>query len=146
MSRQLFTVGYEGNTIDSFIAHLQNNNIKYLVDVRQVPFSRKQGFSKTKLARTLNRAKIHYVHLVDLGAPKSLRENLKSTGDYSAFFKKMDRYLSGKKEAIEEAYHYVISSRCCLMCFEHLAAQCHRRIVARKIKARDEDGLQIKHI
>lgn len=146
MARQLFTVGYEGSTIDTFISNLLANNINCLVDVRHIPFSRKPGFSKDKLARRLSRAKIDYVHLADLGAPKSLREKLKSTGDYSVFFKKMDRYLDGKKDAIEEAYHYALHMRCCLMCFEHLAAQCHRKIVANKIKIRDGDGLQIKHI
>jgi len=146
MPRKLFTAGYEGSTIGDFISHLRKNNINCLVDVREVPFSRKPGFSKTKLAQRLSSARIHYLHLSELGAPKSLRENLKSTGDYSCFFKKMDRYLASKKDVIEEAYHYVMNSRCCLMCFEHLAARCHRTIVAEKIKARDGNGLQIKHI
>jgi uncharacterized protein (DUF488 family) len=146
MARQLFTVGYEGTTIDTFIVNLLSNSIECIIDVRALPFSRKPGFSKTQLAQRLNHARIRYVHLADLGTPKPIRENLKSTGDYSGFFKKMDRYLTGKKDAVEEAYHYVINSRCCLMCFEHLAAQCHRNIVATKIKDRDGNGLQIKHI
>lgn len=146
MPRQLFTVGYQGSTIDDFINCLHDNNINCLLDVRQVPFSRKPAFSKTRLAQRLARAKIHYVHLGDLGSPKSLREHLRSTGDYSAFFKEMDRYLAAKNDAIEEAYHHVVNSRCCLMCFEHLAAQCHRKIVAEKIRLRGGDGLQIRHI
>ena len=43
-------------------------------------------------------------------------------------------------------YHYVRKNTCCLMCFEHLAATCHRKIVARKIKELDGNGLQIKNI
>ena len=146
MAGQLFTVGYEGTTIDTFIANLLSNNIECILDVRALPFSRKPGFSKTQLAQRLNRAKIQYVHLADLGTPKPIRENLKSTRDYSTFFKKMDAYLSNRKQVIEVAYNYVMSSRCCLMCFERLAAQCHRNIVATKIKDRDGNGLQIKHI
>lgn len=146
MAGQLFTVGYEGATIDTFIANLLSNNIECILDVRALPFSRKPGFSKTQLAQRLNRAKIQYVHLADLGTPKPIRENLKSTRDYSTFFKEMDAYLANRKQVIEVAYNYVMSSRCCLMCFEHLAAQCHRNIVATKIKDRDGNGLQIKHI
>ena len=146
MVRQLFTAGYEGTTIDGFIDRLQANRINCVLDVRYFPFSRKPGFSKTKLARRLNQSKIKYVHLRELGTPKKFRENLKSTGNYSDFFKKMNKYLAGKKDAIEEAYHYVMHKRCCLMCFEQLSAQCHRKIVARKIKIRDGNGLQIKHI
>jgi len=146
MARQLFTVGYEGSTIDTFIANLLSNNIDCLLDVRALAFSRKPGFSKTELARRLNRSEIQYVHLADLGSPKPLRENLKSTRDYSTFFKTMESYLTSKKGAIEAAYKCVINHTCCLMCFERLAAECHRKIVAAKIKARDGNGLQIKHI
>jgi len=146
MSRQLFTVGYEGTTVDIFVANLLTNNIDCILDVRALPFSRKPGFSKTLLARRLKRARIQYVHLADLGTPKPIRENLKSTRDYSAFFKTMERYLATKKDAIEVAHRHVINNTCCLMCFERLAAECHRKIVARKIKARDGNGLQIKHI
>ena len=146
MSTQLFTTGYEGTTISGFIDRLQANRINCVIDVRFLPLSRKPGFSKTKLARRLGQSNIKYVHLGELGAPKKFREYLKSTGNYSDFFKKMNKYLNGKKNAIEEAYRYVMKKRCCLMCFEQLSAQCHRRIVARKIKIRDGNGLQIKHI
>ena len=146
MPRQLFTVGYEGTTIERFIARLRSNNINCIVDVREVPLSRKPGFSKTELARRLNRAHIQYVHLRELGSPKPLRENLKLTGDYSTFFKQMSQYLSGKKDAIETVYKYVINTTSCLMCFERLASECHRKVVAKKIRIRDGNGLQIKHI
>lgn len=146
MVKRLFTAGYEGTTIDEFIDRLQANRINCVLDVRFLPLSRKPGFSKTKLARRLGQSNIKYVHLVELGTPKTLREYLKSTGNYSDFFKKMNKYLAGKKDAIEEAYRYVIHKRCCLMCFEQLSDQCHRKIVARKIKIRDGNDLQIKHI
>jgi uncharacterized protein (DUF488 family) len=146
MTRQLFTAGYEGTTIDEFVDHLKACRINCVLDVRYFPFSRKPGFSKTKLSRRLTESKIKYIHLGDLGAPKKLREDLKSTGNYSDFFKKMDKYLSDKSDAIEEAYHHVMHKRCCLICFERLSDQCHRKIVARKIKIRDGNGLQVKHI
>ena len=146
MPRQLFTVGYEGTTIERFIARLRSNSINCIIDVREVPLSRKPGFSKTELARRLNRARIQYVHLRELGSPKPLREDLKLTGDYSTFFKQMSQYLAGKKDAIETVYKYVINTTSCLMCFERLAAECHRKIIAKKIRIRDGNSLQIKHI
>ena len=146
MSRQLLSVGYEGTTIDKFIANLLSNEIECVLDVRAVPLSRKSGFSKTALAEKLERAQIRYVHLRELGAPKPLREELKLTGDYSTFFKAMDRRLAGKPEAIESAYAHVTKQKCCLMCFEHLATQCHRSVVAKRIKIRDGNGLSIRHI
>ncbi|HUT30180.1 MAG TPA: DUF488 domain-containing protein [Sedimentisphaerales bacterium] len=146
MPRQLFTAGYQGSTIDTFIANLAANNIECVLDVRALAFSRKPGFSKSQLQRRLDIARIRYVHLADLGTPKRIRENLKSTGDYGAFFERMERYLTSKKDAIEAAYSHVVSHTCCLMCFERLATECHRKIVAHRIKARDGNGLQIRHI
>jgi len=73
MGRQLFTAGYEGATINSFISNLLVNNIEYVLDVRALPLSRKPGFSKSTLAQRLNCEKIQYIHLVELGAPKPLR-------------------------------------------------------------------------
>jgi uncharacterized protein (DUF488 family) len=146
MPRQLFTTGYEGRTLATFITDLRANNIDCILDVRALAFSRKPGFSKTQLARSLKRAKIQYVHLPALGTPKHIRENLKSTGDYATFFKTMERRLANNKEAIEAAYRLAINHTCCLMCFERLADHCHRKIVAGTIKARDGNGLRIKHI
>lgn len=74
MPRQLFTVGYEGTTLDAFIANLLANNINCILDVRAIAFSRKPGFSKAQLARRLDLAKIKYIHLTELGTPKPIRE------------------------------------------------------------------------
>ncbi|UCC23540.1 MAG: DUF488 domain-containing protein [Planctomycetota bacterium] len=146
MPRNLFTVGYEGTNINGFIANLLTNSVDCVLDVRQLPLSRKPGFSKNELAQRLNRAKIQYVHLADLGTPKPIRQKLKSTRDYSTFFKKMDAYLAARKDAIETAYKYAMNNICCLMCFEHLAAKCHRKLIAKKIKQRNGNGLQIIHL
>ena len=77
MVKQLFTVGYEGASIETFIANLRANKVKCVLDVREAPLSRKRGFSKTQLGRALNDADIRYIHLRELGTPKSVRDELK---------------------------------------------------------------------
>jgi uncharacterized protein (DUF488 family) len=146
MQRELFTIGYEGIDIDSFVTHLKANAIDCLIDVREIPLSRKRGFSKTSLSERLNQENISYVHFRELGSPKTVREKLKANHDYITFFKKVDEYLTNKVEIIENAYNYVRKNTCCLMCFEHLAATCHRKVVARKIKELSDKNLQIKNI
>lgn len=146
MAKELFTIGYEGMALDAFVARLKNFAIDCLIDVREIPISRKCGFSKSGLVQRLSRENIHYVHFRELGSPKPIRQKLKINRDYSTFFKKMDKYLTNKKDALEKVYSYVIDNTCCLMCFEHLAEQCHRKIVATKIKEWDSNGLQIKDI
>ncbi len=46
----LFTVGYEGSKPSDLFASLQDNGVTLLIDVRDVPISRKPGFSKTSLS------------------------------------------------------------------------------------------------
>lgn len=45
----LFTLGYEGLVLDAFIARLQAAQVKTVVDVRELPLSRKKGFSKISI-------------------------------------------------------------------------------------------------
>ena len=43
----LFTIGYEGISLEEYLVRLLKNNVKVLVDVRNNPMSMKYGFSKT---------------------------------------------------------------------------------------------------
>ena len=45
----LYTIGYEGLSLPRFITILQNYHIHTLVDVRELPLSRKPGFSNGKI-------------------------------------------------------------------------------------------------
>jgi len=146
MSLRLFTIGYEGVDLTSFLKCLEKNAVECLIDVREIAFSRKRGFSKTPLSHALEAVGIHYVHLKELGSPTSVREELKSSGDYAKFFDTMEKYLAGRQEEIERAYSYIGRMTCCLMCYERLAAMCHRKVVVKKIKQRDGNGLEVTHL
>ncbi len=146
MANQLYTIGYEGRGLDDLIAALKDKGIECLVDVREIPLSRKRGFSKSALAERLGRERISYAHFKQLGSPKPVREQLKATKDYAGFFSRMDKYLSAQTDAMELAYQHVSSTTCCLMCFERLAAQCHRTTVAQKLKERNGNDLKVTHI
>lgn len=49
ISMRIFTIGYEGATVEEFLAALQNAAVERLIDVRALPLSRRPGFSKTPL-------------------------------------------------------------------------------------------------
>lgn len=146
MSRRLFTTGYEGADIETFIARLKGHAVNCVLDVREIPLSRKRGFSKTALRTRLDEDGISYIHLKALGSPKPVRDKLKNDHDYKSFFASMEEHLFDSIDAIETAYDYVTKKTCCLLCFEQLAAKCHRKVVARKIKDRDGNGLKITNI
>ena len=47
----VFTIGYEGLDIGAFMSLLAEHGIETVVDIRELPLSRKPGFSKKALAR-----------------------------------------------------------------------------------------------
>ena len=81
----LFTIGYEGRTADDLPASVAASGVTTVIDVRDLPLSRKRGFSKTALASLLAQSGVHYVHERGLGNPKPLRDHVKSGGDWGWF-------------------------------------------------------------
>lgn len=143
----VFTIGYEEQTIDEFLGKLKKNKIAVLIDVREIPYSRKRDFSKSKISEHLQSAGIKYIHVQKLGSPKPLREKLHKDKDYEAFFEGYRTYLETLSEEVEDLYEDVITQDVsCFMCMERDPFQCHRMVVAKKIKEIDGNGLLIKHI
>lgn len=131
MKRTISTIGYEGATIERFIAALRHASVDLLIDVRDVPLSRKKGFSKNQLSEILYSCGIEYVHLRGLGDPKEGREAARA-GNYTLFEVIFGRHMRSDMAArdLETASSLVRDHRACLMCFEADYEKCHRSIVA----------------
>lgn len=143
----LFTIGYEERDIKTFADELIRHRISLLIDIREIPLSRKQGFSKNRLKEYLEGLNIRYVHIKELGTPRKLRQKLYKDTNYNFFFKKYSEYLKSKVETVRNLYwDAVVHEVSCLMCMEQEAAYCHRKIVAETIKEIDGNGLIIKHL
>ena len=142
----IFTIGYEGLSLQQFIARLKKFNVRYLVDVRENPLSRKKGFSKTSLKSILEAEDIQYAHFRALGSPFRLRYRLRQDGDYDSFFSAYSEHLLNNQEALVELYSYVINGTTCIMCFEKNPEKCHRSMVALKILKHYGNGLKIIHL
>jgi len=146
MAKTLYTIGYEGRTLDELIGLLRHHTVDCVIDVREIALSRKPGFSKSGLSARLRDEAIDYVHIRQLGSPKLVRERLKRDGDYSTFFLAFQQHLADSLEAIELAYGHVLRRHCCLLCFEKMASYCHRSCVAATLRQRDDGGLKVKHL
>jgi uncharacterized protein (DUF488 family) len=142
----LYTIGYEGRDIEEFVGRLKEFGVTRLIDVREIPLSRKKGFSKSALKQRLEEENIEYAHYKALGSPTKMRHKLRADWDYDHFFEAFSAYLAGKMDVIEEVHEYLSDGINCLMCFERKPQQCHRSCVADKIKERDGNGLLIQHI
>jgi uncharacterized protein YeaO (DUF488 family) len=133
----VYTIGYEGKKINEFIDRLKNINIEQLIDVREIALSRKNGFAKTALRKTLNENAIVYKHLPELGSPSQIRHKLKQEGDYIKFFKEYTLYLENEepKKALIELKDLAHMRRTVIMCFEYSVDKCHRKIIKEHLVA-----------
>jgi len=127
----LFTIGYEGRKPSDLFVSLQNRGVTLLIDVRDVPISRKPGFSKTALAQGLDEAGIRYLHLKGLGDPKPGRTAARE-GRFSDFRRIFTAHMrtTAAQQALAEAVAAASKSVACLLCFEQDHTNCHRCIVA----------------
>jgi uncharacterized protein (DUF488 family) len=134
-SKTLFTIGYEGITIEAYINKLIQNDIRLICDVRNNPISRKFGFSKTILSSILQEINIEYVHMPELGIVSKKRKELKDQTDYETLFDEYKKTLSKKKVYIKKVFDLLCDKkRIALTCFEKDPKLCHRHILSQFIK------------
>lgn len=129
----IFTIGYEGLDIPTFLRLLSRHRIQTLVDIRELPLSRKPGFSKRALAENLNKAGFGYVHMVQLGCPKPVRDRYKQDSKWQRYTAGFLRHLDGQEDAIQLLAERAADSRCALLCFEADYRFCHRSLVANAV-------------
>jgi len=146
MKRELATIGYENAALVDFIATLQLAKISQLVDVRELPISRRKGFSKNALSDALSKVGIAYVHLKGLGDPKPGREAARA-GNKGAFVRIFSAHLKTvvAQTDLAVAIEFATSGGACLMCYERAHQDCHRSLVAVAISAKLKD-VSIRHL
>jgi uncharacterized protein (DUF488 family) len=140
----VFTIGYEGLDIDSFLALLAQHGIGMIVDIRQLPLSRKRGFSKKALAGMLNSAGLEYIHIAGLGCPKPVRDRYREDGDWKRYTQDFLKHLKTQGAALDDLSGRTSSSNCALLCYEADFTLCHRSLVANALQESCE--LEVRHI
>ncbi|HMZ59136.1 MAG TPA: DUF488 domain-containing protein [Leptospiraceae bacterium] len=124
----LFTVGYEGKSVEQYVTQLIKEDIKILCDIRKNPMSMKFGFSKSQLKGILEGAGIDYVHIPGLGIDSGKRQNLKTQNDYEKLFAEYEKttLIQNKSDLAELANLFRKNGRIALTCFESDHHSCHR--------------------
>lgn len=144
----LFTIGYEGITIEQYLNKLIKNDIRVLCDVRKNPVSMKYGFNKNQLKKACEGIGIKYLHFPEVGIESDQRQQLKSQNDYNNLF---DRYRSITLQSQIKIKEELLSllktnKRIALTCFEANICQCHRKVLAESIAGMEQTYSEIKHI
>ena len=139
------TIGYEGADLEDFIATLKFAGVLSVIDVRELPLSRKKGFSKNALKLAVETAGMSYFHVRQLGDPKPGRDAARS-GDLKSFRRIFSTHMQQpeSREALDNLLPVVSAGGACLLCFERCHSVCHRSIVADELCRLAE--LQLSHI
>ena len=124
----IYTIGYEGLTIDAFLNKLIANNVVAVIDVRHNPQSMKYGFSKKRFKEYLEKAGMKYFHIPELGIPSSMRKGLGTSISHKSLFRNYETKLLPAQEEAENQLLKLISqnSRIAIVCFEADHHFCHR--------------------
>ena len=141
--RQIFTIGYEGAALEDFVETLKLVDVHLLLDVRELPMSRRKGFSKTALREALESVGIDYRHEKQLGSPKEIRHQLRETWDYDTFFEAFEIHLEEQTDLLDELADS-LTGHIALLCFERDHKTCHRTPVAKALSERT--GVRPKHL
>ena len=147
-SARLFTLGYEGQSLEQFLNKLIGQSVAVLCDVRRNPVSMKYGFSKRQLQHACDGLGINYVHMPELGIDSHKRKHLHSRSDYDTLFRDYtDTTLRENDAALDSIVRLVSDNkRVALTCFEADASYCHRGCVANALLAKSDFGHRVVHL
>lgn len=145
--KSIFTIGYEGVSLEAYLNKLVKNNIKLLVDVRKNPLSMKFGFSKTLLKRFCESLGIKYIHIPEVGIKSNKRQQLKTQDDYDLLFEDYKKTTLQETSTQQEQILSLLNqfNRIALTCFESDICQCHRLPLSKSLQAIDNE-LIVNHI
>lgn len=144
----LFTIGYEGISLEEYLVRLLKNDVKVLVDVRSNPMSMKYGFSKNELKKYCASIGISYIHFPEVGIQSEQRQELNNQKDYDKLFEiyRKDNLTKTGKSQAEILNLLKQHQRIALTCFEANICQCHRTHLAEAIKVLPGFSYEVKHI
>ena len=144
----LYTIGYEGISLEEYLNRLIKNDVKVLVDVRNNPLSMKFGFSKKQLMSFCTSLNIEYLHIPEVGIQSEQRQELKTQVDYDNLFDVYKKQNLMKTTSQQQQILDLLKAkkRIALTCFEANICQCHRKHLAEAIIKLPEWNFELKHI
>lgn len=136
-SARVFSLGYQLRTVDEFVGVLREAGVGVVIDVREVPWSRKKGFSKVSLKEALAESGISYEHAKFAGNPKEIRRAAVSHGDCLVSYA---AYLDVRPDVVDSLVslvsgHLDSGRSVCLVCYERHPHDCHRFTLTERLRA-----------
>lgn len=140
----LYSIGHGNRTREELLELLERYGIKFLIDVRTVPYSKYQPqYNREDLTTYMQDHNIRYVYMGDAlgGRPKDTScYNREGKIDYEAL-KTKEFYIEGIKR-LKTAYEKQVPIA--IMCSESKPLECHRsKLIGRTLL---QENILLKHI
>jgi uncharacterized protein (DUF488 family) len=148
LAKKIYTLGYEGLHLNEYIRTLKENQIALVIDIREVAWSYKRGFSKTPLQTALQKEGIRYLHLKSAGNPSRYRKTAKTRKQGLSWYKK---YLTWNQNCVDELMEEIkktniLGQTVCITCYEKKPEDCHRSILLDFLLERQAKKAKIIHL
>jgi uncharacterized protein (DUF488 family) len=143
----LYTIGYQGRSLERFIRSLQGAGVDAVIDVRLRNTSQLAGYTKRDdLAFLLREGfAIAYEHRPELAPEADQLDSVRAGGEWDAYVARFLPLL-GERRAEDVGRQVLVRYRApCLLCAEAKPEHCHRRLVAEYWAARLPD-LRVVHL
>lgn len=130
-----FTIGHSTRSLDEFVALLQEASVRRVVDVRSIPWSRKNPqYNHDQLPESLAGFQIGYAHIPALGGRRNRAHEVSDMVNgywrVAGFHNYADYALTPEfSEGLAQLRKIGAQERCAYMCAEAVWWRCHRRII-----------------
>src|ERR1700754_1640072 len=136
----MLTIGHSTLPIETFLAILKENDVRWLVDIRSVPKSRyNPQFSQENLQKSLENAGLFYRWQKSLGGLRHARKDSINLGWRNGSFRGYADYMQTEEfgEALDALLAGSPHEQTAIMCAEAVPWRCHRSLVADALTVRD---------
>lgn len=144
--KTLFTIGYEGLSLEQYINKLILNDVALLCDVRKNAYSQKYGFSKSQLKNACEAVGIKYLHLPQFGIESEKRHELNDMEDYRTLFNDYEKTTLNFALIQEILILLNKYNRIALTCFEKDVRMCHRGRIVKYIESIKNFETPVRHL
>ena len=147
MTQTIYTTGYQGKSLETFITQLRGAGVDAVLDIRLRNTSHLAGYTKRDTLEFLLREGfgIGYEHRPELAPTPEILDAYQADEDWDAYVAGFLPLLDTRQAEALGRELLTRYSAPCLLCAEPTAKQCHRRLVA-EYWAEHLSGLSITHL
>lgn len=142
----IWTVGHSNVTFEVLLERLQRAAIERVADVRRYPMSRRHPqFGQVRLAASLQAAGIEYAHFPELGGHRQPAPESPNTAWRNEAFRGYADYMETPEfeAGLERLLDLSRDRRTAVMCAEAHWTNCHRGLIADRLKATRREVVHI---